>query len=180
MGVAGSGKSMQGKLLADKLSLPWLSTGEFLRMLVAGPRRKDMLSGKLLKDAEIIDMVQKIFNVVESKDEIILDGFPRSTAQADWLLSQVKHLQLKITAVINLQASLKVVRQRLLGRGRQDDVEEAIKERFMEYEASVKPILEQFKQANVLIIDVNAEQSPTVIHEEIMRKLKEQAGVHEN
>ncbi len=39
MGVAGSGKSMQGKLLADTLGLPWLSTGEFLRMLISGEKR---------------------------------------------------------------------------------------------------------------------------------------------
>ena len=48
MGVAGSGKSVQGRLLADTLGLPWLSTGEFLRMLISGQRRKDMQAGKLL------------------------------------------------------------------------------------------------------------------------------------
>ena len=42
MGVAGSGKSVQGRMLADKLALPWLSTGEFLRMLVSGERRMYM------------------------------------------------------------------------------------------------------------------------------------------
>ncbi len=96
-GVAGSGKSVQGKMLADHMGLPWLSTGEFLRMLISGERRKDMLAGKLLGDNEIIALVQRIFNVVDTKHEFILDGFPRSVAQADWLLNQVKHGQLKIS-----------------------------------------------------------------------------------
>lgn len=180
MGVAGAGKSMQGKLLADRLALPWLSTGEFLRMLIAGQRRKEMLAGKLLADNEIITLVQKIFNIVDTEHEFILDGFPRSTAQAEWLLAQVKFDQLDITAVINLQASQDAVRQRLLSRGRQDDTEAAIAERFAEYEASIVPILQQFKESGVTVIDINAERSPEEIHAEIMSRLEEKAGVHES
>lgn len=180
MGVAGSGKSMQGKLLADRLALPWLSTGEFLRMMIAGQRRKDMLEGKLLGDEEIIGLVQKIFNVVGTDEEFILDGFPRTSAQADWLLSQVKHGQLKITAVVHLQASEDAVLKRLLSRGRQDDNEAAIKERFEEYEAAIKPVLGQFMVSKVPILDINAEREPQVIHEEIVTKLEKVAHVHQS
>lgn len=178
MGVAGSGKSMQGKMLADRLALPWLSTGEFLRMLIAGPRRREMLEGKLLKDDEIIGLVQKIFNVVDVKNEFILDGFPRSAAQAEWLLSQVKHGQLRLTAVINLDASQEAVRERLLARGRQDDTEAAIRERFAEYEASIVPILNQYKESGVTVIEVDAEKDPETIHENIINKLSESTDVH--
>ena len=166
MGVAGSGKSMQGKMLADELALPWLSTGEFLRMLVAGDKRRDMLSGKLLEDDEIISLVQKIFTVVDAEEEFILDGFPRTTAQTDWLLNQVKHGQLNITCVVHLQADEEVVLKRLLGRGRQDDTEESIRARFDEYEAAIKPILEQFRAANVTIHEINGEGDPKAIHQE--------------
>jgi adenylate kinase len=178
MGVAGSGKSMQGKLLADRLALPWLSTGEFLRMMIAGQRRKDMLAGKLLSDNEIIGLVQKIFNMVGTSDEFILDGFPRTPAQADWLLAQAKHDQLKITAVVHLLASPETVQQRLLERGRQDDTRAAIKERFEEYEAAIKPILGQFMVANVPILEINAEREPDAIHQEIVDKLEATADVH--
>jgi adenylate kinase len=178
MGVAGSGKSMQGKLLADRLALPWLSTGEFLRMMIAGQRRKDMLEGKLLSDTEIIGLVQKIFNVVGTDDEFILDGFPRTSPQADWLLAQSKHGQLKITAVVHLKASEEAVLKRLLSRGRQDDNQAAIKERFEEYEASIKPIVGQFMVSSVPIIEINAEREPNVIHEEIVAKLDKVAHVH--
>lgn len=178
MGVAGSGKSMQGKMVADSLALPWLSTGEFLRMLIAGERRKEMLAGKLLADDEIIGLVQKIFNVVGTDGEFVLDGFPRTSAQADWLLSQIKHRQLKMTAVIHLQASEEEVAKRLLSRGRQDDTEAAIRERFNEYEAAIKPILEQFKAASVSVFDVDGERAPDEIHEDIINKLGTLINVH--
>lgn len=173
MGVAGSGKSSQGRQLADEKGLPWLSTGEFLRMMIAGDKRKDMLAGKLLGDEEIITMVQKIFAVVDTDEEFILDGFPRTEAQADWLLSQVKYGQLKVSAVIHLQASEEVVSKRLLSRGRQDDTEEAIRERFNEYEQAVLPILEHFKAAGIKVIDVNADQPVNEVHKLIDQALSQ-------
>lgn len=171
MGVAGSGKSMQGKLLADQLALPWLSTGEFLRMLISGDERRDMVAGKLLDDEEIIGLVQKIFAVVDVNKEFVLDGFPRTSGQADWLLNQVKYGQLNVTAVVHLMASEQAVEARLLGRGRQDDTREAIKERFREYEEAIKPILAHFKEAGIAIYEINGEQEPEVIHQDIMKVL---------
>lgn len=171
MGVAGAGKSAQGKLLADELGLPWLSTGEFLRMLISGDRRKDMLAGKLLNDQEIIALVRKIFSVVDTEHEFILDGFPRTVAQADWMLSQYKHGQLKITAVIHLQASEEVVKERLLKRARLDDNEEAISERFREYQQSIMPIIEHFQQAEVSVLEVNSNSDYDTVHKEIRSKL---------
>lgn len=170
-GVAGSGKSMQGRLLADREALPWLSTGEFLRMLISGDERRDMLAGKLLDDEEIISLVQKIFNVVGTEEEFVMDGFPRTAGQADWLLNQVKYGQLDVTAVIHLTATKEAVLKRLLGRGRQDDTEEAITERFKEYEDAIKPILTHFKEANIPVYDINGEQDPEVVHADIMTAL---------
>jgi adenylate kinase len=175
MGVAGSGKSTQGRQLADEQGLPWLSTGEFLRMLIAGDKRKDMLAGKLLGDQEIIRLVGRIFSVINTKDEFVLDGFPRTVAQADWLLNQVKHGQLQVTAVVHLEASQAAVTKRLLGRGRQDDTKEAIAARFAEYEQAVLPILEHFKTAGVPVISVSAEQSAEAVHADIVKALKSQA-----
>jgi len=171
MGVAGSGKSVQGKNLADHLALPWLSTGEFLRMLIAGDKRRDMVAGKLLEDKEIITLVQKIFGMIDQKEGFILDGFPRTTAQADWLLSQVKHGQLHVSGVIHLQADEDTVLKRLLGRGRQDDTEEAIRERFEEYEAQVKPILEHFKAAKIPVYDIDGDQKPEKVQADILKAL---------
>ncbi len=181
MGVAGSGKSMQGKMIADQLGLPWVSTGEFLRMLISGERRKEMLAGKLLGDHEIIALLQKIFAIVDAADsEFVLDGFPRTVAQADWLLSQVKHGQLDVTAVIHLKASEEVVLNRLLDRGRQDDNRTAIVERFREYEEAIKPIMDQLRVANIPVHDFDAEGAPEAIHEQIMAALDKDYALHAN
>lgn len=171
MGVAGSGKSSQGRQIADEKGLPWLSTGEFLRMLISGEQRLDMVSGKLIPDQEIISLVRKIFTIVNTNEEFVLDGFPRTLAQADWLLNQAKHGQLHVTAVVHLVASEDAVAKRLLARGRQDDTEAAIKERFREYNEEMVPILQHFKDADVPVIDVNAEQSIDDVHEEIIEAL---------
>lgn len=171
MGVAGSGKSAQGRLLADRLGFPWLSTGEFLRMLIAGERRREMLEGKLLDDTEIITLVQKIFRIVDTEHEFVMDGFPRTLAQADWLMGQRKHGQLKVTAVIHLQASEEVVLERLLQRGRQDDQAEVIRERFREYEQSTRPIIDEFKLEGVPVFEINGVGEVEVIHEDIVKAI---------
>lgn len=171
MGVAGAGKSLQGRLLADEIGLPWLSTGEFLRMLISGQRRKDMQAGMLLDDQEVITLVRKIFAIVDTDHEFVLDGFPRTAEQADWLLSQVKHGQLHMTAVIHLTASRDGVRERLLARGRQDDHEEAIEQRFQEYENDILQLIQQFKDGGVKVYDVNGEQPVEAVRADIMKVL---------
>lgn len=174
MGVAGSGKSVQGRMLADRMALPWLSTGEFLRMLVSGQDRKDMVAGKLLNDRQIIKLVQKIFNVADAAhQEFVLDGFPRTVAQADWLLNQVKHGQLHVTAVVHLVASEEEVMERLLERGRQDDTREAITARFREYEQTSKPILEHFEEAGIPVLKIKGEGGIEDIHRNIRKALEE-------
>lgn len=172
MGVAGAGKSVQGRRLADEFGLPWLSTGEFLRMMISGERRKDMLAGKLLGDQEIIALVRKIFSVVDVEHEFVLDGFPRTTDQADWLLNQVKHEQLELTAIVHLKASREVVLNRLLERGRPDDTEDAINERFNEYDNFTVPIVDIFKKAGAEVIEVDGAQSVEAVHKAIVDALK--------
>jgi adenylate kinase len=173
MGVAGAGKSVQGRRLADAFGLPWLSTGEFLRMLVSGQVRKDMVAGKLLGDQEIIALVQKIFSVVDVEHEFVLDGFPRTSPQADWLLNQVKHGQLKLTAIVHIKASREVVLQRLLSRSRPDDTEAAITARFDEYEKVTLPIVEMFREAGTTILEVDGEQSVPDVQRAIADGLKD-------
>lgn len=171
MGVAGSGKSVQGRMLADRLALPWLSTGEFLRMLVSGDRRKDMIEGKLLSDKEIITLVQRIFTIIDPKKEFILDGFPRTTTQADWLISQVKHGQLQATAVIHLIVSPDSVHERLIARGRPDDNVQAIAERLHEFDESSKPILEHFKNAGIPVYDIDGSPDVETVQSSIVEAL---------
>jgi adenylate kinase len=172
MGVVGSGKSVQGRKLADVLCLPWLSTGEFLRMLISGQTRKDMLKGKLLEDEQMISLVQKIFSVVDTEHEFILDGFPRTIGQADWLLNQLKYGQLNVSAVIHLVASPEVVKKRLLNRGRPDDNADAIEVRLKEYDRTILPVLDELKKNQVNVYDIDAEKSVEEVHAEILNAVK--------
>lgn len=171
MGVAGAGKSVQGKMLADQMGYPWLSSGEFLRMLIAGDRRKEMLAGKLLSDQEMIAIMQKVLGLIPSDEEFVLDGFPRTVEQTDWLLAQVKAGLINISAVFQIEASREVVRSRLLERARPDDHHEAIEERFREYEETILPILERLKAAGIQIYTIDGEKDVKEVHENIMHVL---------
>ncbi|HVV67028.1 MAG TPA: nucleoside monophosphate kinase [Candidatus Saccharimonadales bacterium] len=169
MGVAGAGKSMQGRLFADEHGYAWISTGELFRVLVTGKRRQQMLEGKLLSDEEVIELVDKTLKMIDTDKEFLLDGFPRTRVQADWLLDQVRNGRFNLTAIFNLTASPAVVKERLLKRGRQDDTEAAIKKRFDEYEKVTMPIIDYFKQAGIDVYDINADQEPMAVHDNILK-----------
>src|SRR6187551_2821238 len=87
-GVAGAGKSLQGRILADEHGYAWVSTGEILRVLVTGKRRQEMMQGNLLSDTEMIELMDKVFEMIDTKQEFVLDGFPRTVPQAEWMLEQ--------------------------------------------------------------------------------------------
>lgn len=167
-GVAGAGKSMQGKMLADEHGYAWISTGEILRVLVTGKRRHEMLQGKLLSDEEMIAIMDKVLELIDVRAEFVLDGFPRTIPQADWLLAQTKKGRFELTAVIHLAASEEVVRSRLIQRGRQDDTEEAIAERFREYRSTTLPIIDHLRSEGVQVYDIDASQPPRVVHDAIV------------
>lgn len=159
---------MQGRLLADEHGYAWVSTGEILRVLVTGKRRQEMLKGKLLSDEEVIEMLDKVFELIDTSQEFVLDGFPRTIPQADWLTDQVKKGRFELHAIVNLVSSQDVVEKRLLGRGRVDDTKEAIATRFEEFERVTTPILQHFRDENIPVHDINADRSPREVHDEIL------------
>lgn len=168
MGVAGAGKSMQGRILADEHGYAWISTGEILRVLVTGKRRQEMLQGNLLSDGEIIELIDKVFEMIDTKQQFVLDGFPRTIPQADWLTDQARDGRFKLDCIINLVASEPVVIKRLTSRGRPDDTEEAIRRRIEEYDKVTKPILAHFREENIPVHDIDGDRDPRVIHDEIL------------
>ena len=176
LGVAGSGKSTQSQLLAARDGMSWVSMGELLRRVITDERRDIMLAGKVLDEHETIEILDTELAARGDKPEVILDGFPRGLIQAQWLLAQHSAGQLQVRAVVHLQAQPDAVKQRLLARGRQDDTEDAIAERFDEYEHAIKPIIAMFKDAHVPVVDINAEQAPKEVEADIILELK-QVGV---
>jgi adenylate kinase len=176
MGVAGAGKSMQGKLLADEHGYSWISTGEILRVLVTGKRRQEMLQGKLLSDEEVTRILEKVLELIDTTREFVLDGYPRTVAQADWLLKQAKQdHHFKLTAVIHLKASEDVVRSRLMERGRVDDTEDAIAKRFEEYRTVTLPIIDHFRKEGVDVFDIDAAQAARQVHDQIVEYIDDGA-----
>lgn len=172
MGLAGSGKGTQGKILAEKLNYQYLSTGDFLREYITEQRRQEMAAGKLINDEEIISIIQDFLDKSSTKDNCILDGFPRSQAQADWLISQHEAGELKIEAVIYLKVPTEELVKRLLNRARPDDTEAAIKKRFEEYSKSTSPIIDDYRARGIKIIEVDGNQPVEIIHNNILELLK--------
>ena len=172
MGIAGSGKGTQGKLLADKYGFHWISTGEILRIYITGERRQRMLAGELLNDQEIIDILDKVLLSLPDDLETVLDGFPRTLPQAQWLLDQAQAGRFKITEVFYLIASPQAVMDRLIKRGRPDDHDRAIQERFGEYEKATLPIVDWFDKEGVPVVRIDAERPIGEIHQDIVKQLK--------
>ena len=170
-GVAGAGKSIQGRLFADELGYAWISTGELFRAVVTGERRRRMLKGELLDDQEVIELLDKTLGLLDLSKELVIEGFPRTQFQAEWLIKQVSDGRLNITAIFNLVASKEVVLNRLLSRGRLDDKEEVIATRFEEYERKTMPIIDYFKSKGIKVYDINADLTPSEVHQQMVKRI---------
>lgn len=172
MGLPGSGKGTQGKMLADYHGRHLISMGEIIRMYVTGERRQRMLAGELLDDAEVISILERVLDSLPDDSEYILDGFPRTVPQAEWLLERLESKGSKITCVVHLRASLQAVKARLQARGRTDDREEVIEERFKEYQRLTQPLLDWYKDHDINICDINAERSPNEVHDDVVKLIE--------
>jgi len=167
MGAAGSGKSMQGHQLADEYGYAYISTGEVFRVLFTGRRRHEMLTGKLFSDGEVIRVVDRVLDLIDTKEQFILDGFPRTKPQVDWLLMQVEAERVALPVVINLEISLEKIRERLEKRARLDDTNAAIAQRHQDYEALTRPLLDYMKEKGVQVLSVDADGTPAEVHQRI-------------
>lgn len=131
-----------------------------------------MLAGKLLSDEEMIQVMDKVLDLIDTNQEFVLDGFPRTIPQTDWLLDQVKNGRFKLTAIFHLTASEELLRERLRNRGRLDDNDDSISHRFDEYRTVTVPILDHFYKDNIKIYDINAANTPRQVHQLIMEVVR--------
>lgn len=168
MGIAGAGKGTQAKMLVDRDGYSVVATGDTFRTYATEEQRSRMLQGLLLRDEDIFEMLSKAFRAVPDLQKCILDGAPRSIPQADWLLDQTKKGDFQIKAVVHIAVDENIVRQRLLGRGRSDDTDAGIAKRFEEYRNNTLPILDYLKGHGVHVCEVNGDQEPDVVHQEIL------------
>lgn len=168
MGIAGSGKGTQGKLLAEKRGYHVLSTGDLLRTYGSEDQHERMHKGELISDEEVTELLNKALNNLEDQNKTILDGYPRSVTQSKWLLGQAASGRFKVDYVLHLEASKDAVKARIQNRARVDDHEAAIEARFKEYEQTTVPILNYYRDHGIEVVEVNGEQSIQDVHQEIV------------
>ena len=163
MGPPGAGKGTQATRVAVARGLTKLSTGDMLRAHVGagtelGRRAKAIMdSGELVPDDVIIGMVRA---ELEAADAIrfLLDGFPRTSAQAASLDALLGELGASVTAAVAIEADDEELVVRMLKRaaeeGRSDDNEETIRNRMTVYHRQTKPLLDYYGgQGKLQLVD---------------------------
>lgn len=172
MGLAGSGKSTMGQLLAAHLNCPWISTGNLLRQKMDAATQAEMLRGKIISDEQTLEVLEEEFQRIgASNKQFILDGSPRTKQQAEWLVGKMKQGQFKIDIVFHLIVTKDVAKKRLLSRHRPDDHEEAIAERFREYDEQVVPIINYLTSEGINVCEIRSEDLPEKIEIELEKVL---------
>ena len=173
-GVVGSGKTEQTKRLVDKLHCPYISTSSLIRQK-SNPKWEELvMAGNLIPDEDIYSILEPELEKVDAgHKEFILDGAPRSVAQAEWLIRKIRLGQVKLTAIIYLEVSKEAVMQRLLARGRNDDKVEVITQRFEEYDNLTTPVLDFFRGQGYEVSEVDGSRSINEVEDQIWQVLKD-------
>jgi adenylate kinase len=176
-GPPGVGKGTQSLLIAKKLGLVHLSTGEILRKAVKektklGIRAKEtMESGKLVSDEIMIGIIREELsrNIMKEKG-FILDGFPRTLNQAVELEKIFNELGFNNIKIINIVVNKEEIIKRLAGRGRKDDSPEVIEHRLEVYEEQTAPLKHYYSEKHI-ICDINGVGEIERINNDIIEAL---------
>jgi adenylate kinase len=160
LGAPGAGKGTQGAILAARTGLMLVSTGDLLRAAVTDETtlgleaKRFMDQGRLVPDEVIMGLIEKVLNDPGAADGIIMDGFPRTRAQAravDRLLAQ---RNAAVDHVLSFDVPKEELVQRLLGRAgekqRSDDTPEAIERRLEVYRSETEPLVAYYRGRGVL------------------------------
>lgn len=188
LGPPGAGKGTQAKYLIERYGIPQISTGDMLRAAVKagtpmGVKAKECMdSGALVPDEVVIGIVKDRLQESDCDKGFILDGFPRTVAQADALQGCLEELRRKLDGVVALQVDEDALVERLTGRRncpacglgyhvkfdpppthntcqcgadlvqRDDDQEETIRKRLQVYRDQTMPLIEYYQQVGSLIV----------------------------
>ena len=157
LGPPGAGKGTQAQRLVDKHGIPQLSTGDMLRAAVAaqtevGKRAKAVMdAGELVSDEIVNAIVAERIDQADAANGFILDGYPRTLAQADAVQAMLKDRGVELDAVVELVVDDKALVGRILKRAedakaagqpvRKDDNAEVFDERLREYYKKTAPLI---------------------------------------
>jgi adenylate kinase len=150
LGPPGAGKGTQADRIAARFQLVHLATGDILRTNVAdgtplGEVAQAYLdSGELVPDQVVVAMMLERLGRPDCAHGFLLDGFPRSVAQAEALDEHLAELGTPLDAAINLEVAEEELLHRLAGRGRADDNARTIRNRLQVFASSTRPLLDYY------------------------------------
>lgn len=183
-GPEGSGKGTQASLLAKKVGIPLLGSGDLVRKYAKEDQgimgricRESLQKGHYVADSEMYVLWKQRFKEQDVRQGWVLDGFPRNLTQAKFLERKVEKYGQAIDAVFFLDVSRAESLRRLLKRGRKSpdgsnhDSPERIRERLEHYTRGKEAVLRYYRKRGVLI-HIEGEGSIEKIHKEIMKRIK--------
>ena len=157
LGRQGSGKGTQSERLVDAFGCVHLSTGEVLRAAVAAgtelgrQAQAVMDAGRLVGDDIMNGIVRdRLAHDDVAERGVLLDGFPRTSDQADALEAILDELGHHLDVAVNIDVPIAEVTARMLDRGRSDDTLEAIERRLELYEEQTAPLRDWFEARGLL------------------------------
>lgn len=155
LGPAGSGKSTQGRKIADTYGWRWLSVGQVLRD--TGEFDDTLKNGHLVDDETVVRLMNKQIAFADAEGmEIILDGYPRDKKQTEIMLND-KDTEFfnKVSGAILLDVPKQELLRRIEERGRNDDTREVVERRLNIFEQNIYSILPLLEEQNIPVVKVD-------------------------
>jgi adenylate kinase len=184
LGAPGSGKGTQAQRIQKDHGLPQVSTGDLLRRAVADKTplgrqaKKAMDLGELVSDEIVLGMIKERIAQPDAQRGFVLDGFPRTLAQAQALDAMLDELDRSIRVVLHFQLPEELAEQRLLGRalesGRQDDTPDVIHKRMATMR--VPNELVAYYRAMGNLVGIHADRSIDEVYGEVQNVLEAAAA----
>jgi len=184
LGPQGSGKGTQAKRISEEYGVSHIATGDMLRTAIEadtplGRQLKPILdSGRLVSDELMIQLIRNRLEEPDAAEGFVLDGFPRTWAQAQALDRMLREIGRDMDVVFELQTSDDVSTQRLLKRAeeesRADDTPEVIAERLTTYHRETEPLVEHYRTSGN-VVGIHADRSINEVFSEIQDALEQVA-----
>lgn len=156
LGPPGAGKGTQAQILAARLGVPAISTGEMLRAAVAEANELGrrvagiMTSGDLVDDATMAEVVRERLTKEDAGKGFLLDGYPRTLPQAETLAGILGETSRRLNMVLLVDVKEDELVRRAVARGREDDREEVVRERLRVYREKTEPLIGYYEHRGLL------------------------------